>query len=709
MLLVLGTSLLIFLLTIGYLGYTVKNDDLSTGKRLIKTFVIGKLEVFDSRLDNGQSAESTNEASDSASYSTSPAYTLTSKSLIGSAHEDVLQFDLFEESYAFAVFENGQFITEKKNSHLVHRLDSLLVKSRLLNEIMNELANEGAVSRVLYDESIHDDVYLFLAGSRSEGPSVGAIVPMSQLTEKYNSLVVSTLVFGLAGLILLGFVVYRFGNKIGKSLKEINESMYALVNGDLNGSALSTRRNDQLGELADLINQLSTDFNRKAEFSKRLSEGDMESNLDISGSQDVLSESLIKTRDNLIGFSHEIRLIVNRFTENGELSTQISAENKFGVWKEMTELINEFIQSIDNSFHSFNEIVGAAANGDLTMRFDLNEKGDKLILAENLNKALDDLTGLLNHIDKLAGTVELSASEMLSGSEEMNVNTAEIASAIGEMSSGAQNQVVKVDESSKLIEDIMTSSANMGEQAVAINEAALQGVDNGKEGLRSVQKVVFSMKDISAYSEDTNYSFQVLMKRSQEITKVLAVISDIASQTNLLALNAAIEAAQAGDAGRGFAVVAEEIRKLAEDSRASAKEIETLIDDVQTDTQKASKVLEVMTESIKNGEVASNAASDAFKQIEESSSQTLEVSKLVLESTKSQTKNIQNVVGITETIVVIAEETAAGTEEVASSAAQLSAGMENYANKMNELSRIGEKLKEHMENFILTKEDNNYS
>ncbi len=348
-----------------------------------------------------------------------------------------------------------------------------------------------------------------------------------------------------------------------------------------------------------------------------------------------------------------------------------------------------------------NNIVRQMAQGDLTLKFDMDAEGYVREMGEALNEAMENLNGLLRTIDESAQQVANSADGMMDRSQSMKNNTSEVASAISQMSQGAQDQAARTDESSKLAEEVMNSAINMEEKANLINKAAETGKKSSEKGLNIIKNLVENMSGISSSANLTSESIKVLTERADEIARTLNVITDIASQTNLLALNAAIEAARAGDAGRGFAVVAEEIRKLAEDSRKSAVDIEKIIGDVQKDTQAAGKAIETMESSVKHGTSASSEAETIFQEIAQSSDETFSFSKEIQEATAGQKQSIDTVVKNIEQIVVVAEETAAGTQQVASSSQELNASMEEVAASSNQLAAVATELQAGVNQFKL--------
>ncbi len=405
------------------------------------------------------------------------------------------------------------------------------------------------------------------------------------------------------------------------------------------------------------------------------------------------NEELQKERDNLRVAVEETNFVINEAVESGNFNARIDLNNKAGEWKALGESINQLFDSILIPFNEINRIVNHLAEGDLTQRYSQEAKGDAALLAENLNKALDILSKLLKDIIEHAEYIESASQEMLLTSEEMSVSSGEIASSIAEMSRGAGEQVTKVDEVSNLVEGILESSNEMGHQAESINHNAGQGVQKSQQGLELISRVDESMGGLILTSKRSKSSMDSLSDRSKEISSVLRIIREIASQTNLLALNAAIEAAQAGDAGRGFAVVAEEIRKLAENSKASTQEIQKLIAEIQSETKTTAELIAEMSNNVSDGEDASRNASEAFKELAGLYDQTLQLSEKIVQSTRQQTEQTSRIVGHTESVVVIAEQTAAGSEEIASSSAELSSGMENYTSKSKQVLDIIEELR----------------
>ncbi len=397
----------------------------------------------------------------------------------------------------------------------------------------------------------------------------------------------------------------------------------------------------------------------------------------------------------------ETNEVVGEALESGNFSARINLENKSGAWKELGQSINSLFDSIVLPFQSINEIVGAMASSNLTIRYTDEAKGDILKMTSSLNYALDNLSMLISTIRQTTSVIGQSSSEMLVSSDEMSVGTAEIAASTAQMSNGAQDQVGKIDEASNKLEEIVEFSSSAGDQAQSINQAAQKGVGLSKEGQDQMNSMDENMQKMEQASGETSDSIQELLTKSGEISGILNSIKEISVETNMLALNATIEAAKAGDSGRGFAVVADQIRRLAENSSQFATEIESIVSEVQSSISEVNQKMNEMSEDIKVSVSSSQNASRFFSELAGSYEETFNLSQRIVTITDEQFAKVKEVVHLMESVVVIAEESAAGTEQIASSANELSAGMVDYQDKTKNVSKIIELLNDKMNEFKL--------
>lgn len=193
--------------------------------------------------------------------------------------------------------------------------------------------------------------------------------------------------------------------------------------------------------------------------------------------------------------------------------------------------------------------LGQLSRGDLTQKITERFAGDYDQLRQDFNHTVDRLNAALSSLRNRADEIRSRADDMSSAADDLSRRT--------------ESQAATLEETAAALDEMTASVRSAAAGAKEVASVVSDARHDADESRPVVESAVQAMHAIANSSE--------------EISKIIGVIDDIAFQTNLLALNAGVEAARAGEAGRGFAVVASEVRALAQRSSDAAKQIKGLI------------------------------------------------------------------------------------------------------------------------------------
>jgi methyl-accepting chemotaxis protein len=278
------------------------------------------------------------------------------------------------------------------------------------------------------------------------------------------------------------------------------------------------------------------------------------------------------------------------------------------------------------------------------------------------------VAGLWMQTNKVFVVIKGVSYDLDTSSNQIDGAAGQIAGASQSLADGASRQAAAVEETSSSLEEMSSMTRQNADNANQANHLMSQTQQVVGRANDSMKDLTRAMGDISSASEQTS--------------KIIKTIDEIAFQTNLLALNAAVEAARAGEAGAGFAVVAEEVRNLALRSAEAAKNTSNLIEDT--------------VNKIRNGSEIVTKTNQDFNEVTVSAGKISELISEIAAASHEQAQGIEQISKTVTELDQIVQSNASSAEETASASEEMSAQSKAMKESVIELVSLvgGEHLAE---------------
>ena len=485
--------------------------------------------------------------------------------------------------------------TEKRTKEMLARLPALEANAdeeekRLLGEVATRLQSYFSQIRAMIDAArssngnrlaIDVSLSMVLDGQRTVTEAVKVYTTHSDksiqetregafaLVDRFMIAQIAVALLGIIGGLAASLFIAR--RSVVSPLRNLNQTMGAMAEGDLDTPVAGTDRRDEIGQMAGALQVLRQNLQRIR----------------------ALEEQERQAAAARLARAQSMELVVNDVGEvvaaaaAGDFSARLEIDNADEQMRKLVAGINEINAVVDSATTEFAQSLQAIAAGDLTTRVDTAYRGKFADLKGAINDTVSRLSSTVRTIQQTASDVGTASREISTGADDLSKRTEEQASSLEETAATTEELAASVK-----------ASAHASREAASVAEEALSAASSG-----------------GAIASEAVQAMARIEAASSKISDIIRVIDDIAFQTNLLALNAAVEAARAGDAGKGFAVVASEVRTLAQRSGEAAKDISTLISSSNSEVMDGVKLVRRAGEQLEQIQAASRKVAATIAEI----------------------------------------------------------------------------------------------
>ncbi|MNO44074.1 Methyl-accepting chemotaxis protein McpC [compost metagenome] len=340
------------------------------------------------------------------------------------------------------------------------------------------------------------------------------------------------------------------------------------------------------------------------------------------------------------------------------------------------------VRMVSRPLTSLKNLMSEGAEGNLGVRTKITSRDEIGQLSSSFNMMMERITELVIHTNETARKV-LETADELSGVSRKTADAAmDIAAATEEIAGGAGSLALEADRGNELTGQISVQMDLVNSATHEMDHTAHSIGELSEEGFNRLKELLDETNRTGVKTNQLVMKVNELTATTSSVMKVLNVLQNITQQTNVLSLNATIEAARAGEAGRGFTVVADEIRQLADQSKASIAVVAEITDTIMRDMNETVVVLSEVAPLFNQQMTSVQSTSDIFVSVQDQMQHFIARLNAVTVSMDSLSQSQRVLSDSMSNVSSIAEESSAASQEVAS----LSGEQQSVSDHLVELS-----------------------
>jgi HAMP domain-containing protein/signal transduction histidine kinase/DNA-binding response OmpR family regulator len=164
-------------------------------------------------------------------------------------------------------------------------------------------------------------------------------------------------------------------------------------------------------DLTDNVNSMASNLTGQvrniADVTLAVAKGDLSRKItvDVKGEILELKNTINTMVDQLNGFASEVSRVAREVGTEGRLGGQAQVKGVSGVWKDLTDNVNQMAGNLTAQVRNIAEVTIAVASGDLSKKITVDVRGEILQLKETINTMVDQLRSFAAEVTRVAREV----------------------------------------------------------------------------------------------------------------------------------------------------------------------------------------------------------------------------------------------------------------------------------------------------------------